>query len=118
MTGAACAIPRPHLDRVRGALASELVRARKQHPGVPDNDLVGSVAWAPIVELRDAIRSVRMPQMRTMDDEALVFGKAYYVVRDAAAVRLRLHQIADLQSDDDGEFTWLNRGGNARMGEG
>ena len=88
-----------------------------EHPGLSDRELIGSIAWAAIVALRAAYRDVRMPQMRTTDDEELVFCKAHYAITDFDGVRTRLAQWAELEPDEDG-FVWLNRSGNARMGPG
>jgi hypothetical protein len=65
LTGAGCQVARQHLDGVREALEAELPRARRAHPGVPDRDLVGSIAWAAIRELRDGFVHVDMPVLHT-----------------------------------------------------
>lgn len=117
LTGACCSVPRIHLDRVRAALSEELEQARHEHPGISDRDLIGSLAWVTLVTLRAAFRETRMPQMRTTDDEALVFCKAHYSIRDFDGVLARLGEIPNLERDEDG-FTWLNRSGNQRMGPG
>jgi hypothetical protein len=49
MTGAATLVPRTHIHAVRSALSEALGQARLRRPGVPDRDLAGEVAWAPIV---------------------------------------------------------------------
>ena len=117
LTGATLMVPRPRLERVQKKLGEELARTRREHPGVADRDLVAAIAWAPIVELRTAIRGFRMPTLQTMDDEALVFGKAHYAVSDPEAVRDRLSKMGELEPDEDG-FVWLNREGNPKMGRG
>jgi hypothetical protein len=118
LTGATLLIPRPHLDRVRKKLEKELARARREHPDVSERDLVGAVAWAPIVELRTAIRDFRMPTLQTMDEESLVFVKAHYAVRDRDAVRDRLSKMRELEPDDEDVFVWVNRAGNSKLGSG
>lgn len=117
LTGACCGVPRSHLARVREVLDKELEQERLKHPGTTDRDLIGSIAWAPLVTLRAAVRERRMPQMRTTDDEELVFCKAHYAIRDREGVLARLAAIPDLESDDDG-FTWINPAGNQHIGPG
>jgi hypothetical protein len=118
LTGAACFVPRPHLDRVRRALDVELARARRERPGVADRELVGPIAWAPVRALREALRDFKMPKMQTTDGEDLLLCTAHFAIQDAAAVRDRLATAPDFESDDDGDYTWLNREGNAVMGPG
>lgn len=117
LTGAAGLVPRQHLDRVREALDAELPDARRARPGVPDRELVGSIAWVAIRELRDAFRDVKMPVLQTTDGEQLVLCKAHYVANDEAAVRARLAGVAELELDDSA-YRWLNRAGNPMMGPG
>lgn len=114
-TGASCIVPRAHLDRVREVIDEELEAERDEHPGISNRDLIGSIAWAPLVSLRAAYRDARMPQMRTTDDEELIFCKAYYRIHDRAGALARLEDIPNLERDDEG-FTWINRKGNERMG--
>jgi len=116
-TGASCLVPRVHLDRVRAVLGEELEDERLEHPGILDRDLIGSIAWAALVTLRAAFHEARPPQMRTTDDEELIFCKAHYAIRDRDGVLARLAEIPNLERDDVG-FTWLNRSGNKRMGPG
>lgn len=118
LTGATLLVPRPHLERVRKRLEKELARACREQPAVSNRDLVAAVAWAPIVELRAAIRDFRMPTLKTMDEESLVFGKAHYAVRDREAVLERLSEMHDLEPDDENAFVWVNRAGNPKMGDG
>jgi hypothetical protein len=117
LTGASCIVPRPHLDRVHAALKGELERARGERPGIPDRELVGSLAWIVLVTLRDALRAFRLPELRTTDGEVRVISKAHYTVADEDAVRAELEALADLEADGNG-FIWLARGGNAVLGPG
>lgn len=116
-TGASCIVPRAHLERVREVIEEELEAERHEHPGISDRDLVGSIAWAPLVSLRAAYRDARMPQMRTTDDEELIFCNAHYSILDREGTLARLNEIPNLERDDEG-FTWINRAGNERMGTG
>ncbi|HYU15681.1 MAG TPA: DUF1841 family protein [Candidatus Acidoferrum sp.] len=113
LTGAACLVPRVHLDRVRAALDRELTRLRRKRPGVADRELVGEVAWAPARELVAAVRGVRMPQLQTTHGEDLLFCKAHYRSADMAAVRARLESLDELELYDD-HFTWLDQAGSGR----
>jgi hypothetical protein len=92
LTGAGCLVPRQHLDRVREALDAELPHARRARPGVLDRELVGSIAWAAIRELRAAFRDVKMPVVHTTDGEPLIAHRADSMQAAEAALRdLRDH---------------------------
>jgi hypothetical protein len=91
LTGAGCLVPRQHLDRVREALDAELPHARRARPGVLDRELVGSIAWAAIRELRAAFRGVKMPVVHTTDGEQLIAHRADSMQAvDSAAPRREL----------------------------
>lgn len=114
LTGASCLVPRMHLDRVRAVIEEELDHEQIEHPEILQRDLIGSIAWAPLVTLRTAYHDRQMPQMRTTDDEELVFCKAHYAIRDRGGVLAKLGESSELERDEDG-FIWLNRSGNDRM---
>jgi hypothetical protein len=106
MTGAACLVPRQHRERVRAALETELVDARIARRGIPDRELVGSVAWVVLRALRGARRDTRMPALHTSDGEELVTCLARYAFEDEAAVRAGLAGIADLEAVD-AAYRWF-----------
>lgn len=89
LTGAGCLVPRQHLDRVREALDAELPHARRARPGALDRELVGSIAWAAIRELRAAFRDVKMPVLHTTDGEPLIAHRADSRQAPEAALRDR-----------------------------
>lgn len=64
LTGASCLVQRAQRDRALGAIADALEDERDAHPGVDDRDLVGSVAWAPVLALRTAYAATS-PESRT-----------------------------------------------------
>ena len=97
-----------HLERVRGAIDRELVRARARFLGVADRDLVGAIAWAPLMALRAAVRNAPMPELRTTTGEELLVCKAHYSMRDRTAVEGRLAELSSLEADDEG-FVWVDR---------
>jgi hypothetical protein len=117
MTGAACLVPRQHVARVRAAIEAELVNERVARPGIPDRELVGSVAWAAIRTLREARREFQMPALQTSDGENLVSCKAHYATSDEAAVRAGLAGIAELEADD-AAYRWFRTGDGAVAGDG
>lgn len=108
LTGASCLVPRDHLERVRAAIDRELVHARVRFPGVADRDLVGAIAWAPLMALRDAVRNAPMPELRTTTGEEIVVCKAHYSMRDRSAVETRLAALSPLETDDEG-YVWTDR---------
>jgi len=108
LTGASCLVPREHLDRVRASIDDELALARARFPGVAARDLVGAIAWAPLMALRAAVRSAPMPELRTTSGEELVVCKAHYTIDDRAAVQSRLTALSQLEPDDEG-FAWIDR---------
>ena len=108
LTGASCLVPREHLDHVRAAIVDQLALARPDSPGVADRDLVGAVAWAPLMALRAAVRNAPMPELHTTSGEELVVCKAHYSMRDRKAVESRLADLSQLEPDDEG-FVWVDR---------
>ena len=112
-TGAMCLIPRVHLERAQAALVAELAIERKEFPDVPAADLIGSVAWAPVLAVRAAIADQPPPQMRTTGGDELVFCKAHYAIRDRSHLLARLGQLSELEPDERG-FVWLDRAGKSR----
>lgn len=116
LTGATLLVPRMHLEPVRAAVERELGRAHRQHRELPEAQAVGSVAWAPLLALRAALRTAPRPQIKTTDGEELVFCKAHYDVADVAVARARLLEHPDLDDDGDGSFTWIDRHGSIVLG--
>ena len=112
LTGAACIVPRPQLDRVRRAIEQELETVREERPGVIDRELVGSVAWCVLEELREISQDRRLPELRTTDGEALQLCKAHFSVTDEAAVRAKLATVLDADGTD---YIWVDREGNKVM---
>ncbi len=117
LTGAGCVVPRIHLKAVRAALDDEIDRLRRRRPGVAQRDLVGEAAWAPLRVLRRAIADFRLPELRTMHGDKLLFCKAHYDVRDEDRVRRLLGSSSELEEDDAG-WGWVDRDGHPDLGEG
>ncbi|HEU4728536.1 MAG TPA: antitoxin Xre/MbcA/ParS toxin-binding domain-containing protein [Kofleriaceae bacterium] len=106
MTGAACQVPRQHVERVRRAIDDELVNMRVARPGVPDRELIGAVTWVVLHALRAALRELPGPELVTRDGQKLELCRARYAISDERAVRARLAEVPDLEATDAG-YTWL-----------
>ncbi|HET7502373.1 MAG TPA: MbcA/ParS/Xre antitoxin family protein [Kofleriaceae bacterium] len=105
-TGAGCQIPRQHVERVRRAVEDELVNLRVARPGVPDKELLGSLAWVVLHALRAALREMPRPELVTRDGQKLELCKASYAISDEAAVRARLAELPELEAAD-ADYVWL-----------
>ncbi len=53
--GLACLIPRQHREAVLAAIEAELAVARTRWPGIPERELVGSIAWVVADEMHTAV---------------------------------------------------------------
>lgn len=109
LTGASCLVQRAQRDRALGAIANALEDERDAHPGIPDRDLVGSVAWAPVLALRAAYAAASKPELRTTDGEELMFCKSHFAATDMETVRRGLATVRELEPDHEG-FVWLDVG--------
>ena len=109
LTGASCLVQRAQRDRALGAIADALEDERDAHPGIDDRDLVGSVAWAPVLALRAAYAAASNPELRTTDGEELMFCKSHFAATDMETVRRGLAKVRELEPDDEG-FVWLDLG--------
>jgi len=116
LTGASCFVQRAQLDRALAAIDEALEDERAEHPDVPDRDLVGSVAWAPVLALRAAYAAASKPELRTTDGEELMFCKSHYTATNMTTVRRRLAKVGALQPDAEG-FVWLDRSRAKRRNE-
>jgi hypothetical protein len=111
MSGALFGVPRAGLDLVREAIDAALVEARRRRPGVPDRELVGSLAWAPVRALCE-IHDAEPVELRTTEGDRLVQCKAQYVATDEVTIRRQLTGVPDLEPDG-ASYTWLAPGAAA-----
>ena len=67
----------------------------EDHPEIlAGRDLIGSVAWAPVLALRAAYAAASKPELRTTDGEELMFCKSHFTATNMLAVRRHLAKAA------------------------
>lgn len=118
MTGAAVHVAAPHQDHMFSVLRRVRKDARKEHPDLPETQLLNPHTGVILRALQEAIVAAPPPQLMTTDGTEVVLCNAHFRVLEKGeeSVRRRLSAHKDIEANGD-VFVWLGGTGQAGLGK-